>query len=81
MAFEISEFDNRLLKFGKLFRERFMDIKASIPLEEALDLCWQTLGECFNDNELLIKQELINKYFKKNTSDSQEVDDGSSKTK
>jgi V/A-type H+/Na+-transporting ATPase subunit B len=85
MAFEISEFDDRLLKFGKLFRERFMDIKASIPLEEALDLCWQTLGECFNENELLIKQELINKYFKKyfnkSTSGSQEVDDGSIKTK
>jgi V/A-type H+-transporting ATPase subunit B len=63
MAFEISEFDERLLKFGRLFRERFMDIKVSIPLENALDLCWQTLGECFHENELLIKQELIAKYF------------------
>ncbi|WED43355.1 V-type ATP synthase subunit B [Legionella cardiaca] len=64
MAFEISEFDERLLKFGQLFRERFMDIKVSIPLEKALDLCWQTLGECFHENELLIKQELVSKYFK-----------------
>jgi V/A-type H+-transporting ATPase subunit B len=63
MAFEISEFDERLLKFGGLFRERFMDIKISIPLEKALDLCWQTLAECFNENELLIKQELVSKYF------------------
>lgn len=58
MAFEISEFDERLLKFGRLFRERFMDIKVSIPLEEALDLCWQTLAECFHENELLMKQEV-----------------------
>lgn len=63
MAFEISEFDERLLKFGRLFRERFMDIKVSLPLEKALDLCWKTLGECFNENELLIKQELVAKYF------------------
>ncbi|MDR3502594.1 MAG: V-type ATP synthase subunit B [Legionella sp.] len=63
MAFEISEFDERLLKFGRLFRERFMDIKVSISLEKALDLCWQTLAECFHENELLIKQELVDKYF------------------
>lgn len=63
MAFEISEFDARLLKFGRLFRERFMDIKVSLPLEKALDLCWQTLAECFKKNELLMKQELIDKYF------------------
>lgn len=63
MAFEISEFDERLLKFGHLFRERFMDIKVSIPLEDALDRCWQTLAECFHENELLMKQELVAKYF------------------
>lgn len=64
MAFEISEFDNRLLKFGTLFRERFMNINISLPLEKALDLAWQTMSECFNENELLIKQDLINKYFR-----------------
>ncbi|RAP38692.1 V-type ATP synthase subunit B [Legionella quinlivanii] len=64
MAFEITEYDERLLKFGRLFRERFMDIKVSLPLEKALDLSWKTLGECFHGNELLIKQELIAKYFK-----------------
>lgn len=81
MAFEISEFDNRLLKFGRLFRERFMDIKVSIALEQALDLCWQTLSECFNENELLIKQELINKYFKKGVSGSMETKNATSQTK
>lgn len=81
MAFEISEFDQRLLKFGRLFRERFMDIKVSIPLNQALDLCWQTLGECFNADELLIKQELINKYFKANVLNPKEKNNGTSKTK
>ena len=63
MAFELSGFDQKVLKFGKLFRERFMDIDVSMPLEEALDLCWQTLAECFEPQELLMKQELVNKYF------------------
>lgn len=63
MAFELSEFDQRALRFGGLFRSRFMDIQVAMPLEAALDACWQTLGECFVADELMIKQELIARYF------------------
>ena len=63
MAFELSSYDQKLLQFGRLFRERFMDINISLALEEALDLCWQTLAECFEQSELLMKQALIDKYF------------------
>jgi V/A-type H+-transporting ATPase subunit B len=63
MAFELSPFDQKLLKFGRLFRERFMKIEVSQPLEEALDLCWHTLAECFEPHELLMKQSLVEKYF------------------
>jgi V/A-type H+/Na+-transporting ATPase subunit B len=63
MAFELSEFDLRLLKFGDLFRERFMEISVAIPLEEALDLGWQTMAECFSPEELLVRQALIDKYY------------------
>jgi V/A-type H+-transporting ATPase subunit B len=63
MAFELSPFDYKLLKFGKLFKERFMDIQVSIPVIEGLDLCWQTLAECFDEHELLMKKNLIDKYF------------------
>ncbi|MBK1704323.1 V-type ATP synthase subunit B [Halochromatium glycolicum] len=63
MAFDLSEFDLRLLRFGKLFRERFMDIDVSLPLEEGLDLCWQTLAECFERDELLMKESLVDKYL------------------
>ncbi len=65
MAFDLSEYDNQLLKFGDLFRARFMDINVSVPLEEALDLSWKTLAECFRPEQLLMKQELIDKYFPK----------------
>ena len=63
MAFDLSPFDHKLLRFGELFRERFADINVSMPLEDALDLCWQTLAECFDENELIMKQELIDTYF------------------
>jgi len=65
MAFDLSAFDHKLLRFGELFRERFADINVSMPLEEALDLCWQTLAECFDEQELIMKQELIDTYFPK----------------
>jgi len=68
MAFELSPFDEKLLKFGKLFRERFMNIRASMPFVTALDTCWQTLAECFEPQELLMKQNLIDKYFPKRQS-------------
>ena len=70
MAFELSAFDQKLLKFGKLFRDRFMDINVSLPLEEALDLSWQTLGECFEPQELLMKQGLVDKYYPRSKSTS-----------
>ncbi len=65
MAFDLSDFDNQLLKFGTLFQERFMRIDVSLPLEKALDLCWATLAECFRPEQLLMKQELVDTYFPK----------------
>ncbi len=65
MAFDLSDYDHQLLRFARLFRERFMDISVSMPLEEALDLCWQTLAECFTAEQLLMKEDLIAKYFPK----------------
>jgi V/A-type H+-transporting ATPase subunit B len=62
-AFELSAFDRKLLRFGKLFRERFMDIRVSMPLVEALDTAWQTMAECFEPEELLMKQSLVDKYY------------------
>ena len=69
MAFELSEFDQKLLAFGKLFRDRFMKVEISLPLVEALDLCWQTLAECFEPEELLMKQEFVDKYYPQDARD------------
>ncbi len=67
MAFDLSEYDERLLRFGQLFRERFMDVAVSMPLERALDRCWQTLAECFHKDELVIKRDLIERYLPEST--------------
>lgn len=63
MAFELSELDQRLLKFGRLFAERFMRIDVALGLEDALDLGWQTMAECFQPEELLVREKLLKKYY------------------
>lgn len=74
MAFDLSAFDHKLLRFGALFRERFADINVSMPLEAALDLCWQTLAECFDEDELIMKRELINTYYPRDVAESRRTD-------
>jgi V/A-type H+-transporting ATPase subunit B len=71
MSFELSSFDHKLLRFGKLFYDRFMRIDVSMPLEQALDLAWQTLAECFDPPELLMKQELIDRYYPRSAAASE----------
>jgi V/A-type H+-transporting ATPase subunit B len=63
MAFDLSEDDRKRIRFADLFAERFMSLDVSLPLEEALDLGWRTLAECFEPGELLMKQALVDKYF------------------
>lgn len=65
MAFDLSSFDVKLLKFGRLFAQRFMDIRVAMQLNDALDMSWQTLAECFEAEELLMKKALVDKYFKR----------------
>jgi V/A-type H+-transporting ATPase subunit B len=63
MAFELSDYDRRLLRYGELFETRFMSLDVAIGLEDALDLGWRTMAECFEPAELLVRQNLIDKYF------------------
>jgi len=74
MAFELSNFDHQLLKFGDLFRDRFMRIDVSLSLEDALDLSWRTLAECFTAEQLLMKRDLIDKYFPDLESETEDDD-------
>jgi V/A-type H+-transporting ATPase subunit B len=67
MAFELSPFDHKLLKFGGLFRDRFMSIDVSLSLNDALDLGWKTMAECFRPDELLMREHLVEKYFPEST--------------
>jgi V/A-type H+/Na+-transporting ATPase subunit B len=63
MGFQMSSWDSKLLKYGDLFEARMMDLSVNIPLEEALDLGWTTLAECFDQTETGIKSDLLEEYW------------------
>jgi len=67
MGFRLSKWDEKLLRYGNLFEERMMNLEVNYTLEEALDLGWKTLGECFDKHEVGIKQKFIDKYWQEHS--------------
>ena len=67
MGFQMSEWDDKLLKYGELFESKLMDLSVNIPLEQALDLGWEILAECFEPNETGLKSDLILSRWPKKT--------------
>jgi V/A-type H+-transporting ATPase subunit B len=65
MGFMMSEWDEKLIKYGELFEKEMMDLSVNIPLEGALDKGWQILGSCFKSEETGLKTDLIEKYWTK----------------
>ena len=65
MGFMMSDWDEKLLKYGVLFENRLMDLSVNIPLEEALDEGWRILAECFEPNETGLRSDLIETYWPK----------------
>ncbi|MGP1576826.1 MAG: V-type ATP synthase subunit B [Treponema sp.] len=63
MGFMMSEWDEKLLKYGNLFEARMMDLSVNIPLEEALDNGWKILASCFTPEETGIKSDLIKAFW------------------
>ena len=63
MGFRMSGWDNKLLKYGVMFRSGMMDLSVNIPLEEALDRGWKILAECFKPEETRMRTELIREYW------------------
>ena len=63
MGFKMSGWDNKLLKYGRRFEKEMMALTVNIPLEDALDLGWKILADCFDRTEVGIKTELIDEYW------------------
>ena len=65
MGFRMSEWDRKLLRYGARFEEKMMDLSVNIPLEQALDLGWQILADCFEPMETGIPSKMSDKFWPK----------------
>lgn len=65
MGFMMTEWDEKLLRYGKLFEDGMMDLRVNISLEEALDLGWKILAECFEPTETGLKTNLLRERWPK----------------
>ena len=63
MGFRMSDWDKKLLKFGERFERQMMDLGVNIPLEEALNLGWSILADCFEPEETGIPSKLIDEFW------------------
>ncbi len=63
MGFVMNRWDEKLLKYGKLFEEKLMSLSVNLSLENALDLGWQILADCFEKDETGMKSELIEEFW------------------
>lgn len=63
MGFKLSRWDEKILYFSHLFEEKMMNLEVNLPLEDALNEGWKILAECFEPQEVGIKETLIDKYW------------------
>ena len=63
MGFSMTRWDEKLLKYGQLFENKLMDLSVNLSLEEALDLGWEILADCFEKDEAGIKSDLTEEFW------------------
>ena len=65
IGFQMSAWDQKLLKYGELFEKEMMDLSVNIPLEGALDKGWEMLAACFEPQETGLQTKLIDQFWPK----------------
>lgn len=65
-GFDLSDYDERALKFAKDYSEKLLSIDVNIEINEMLDTAWRLFAKYFTKSEVAIKAELTEKYWPKN---------------
>ncbi len=63
MGFEMSPWDQKLLKYGDLFEKEIMNLQVNLPLFDALDRCWDILARCFEPEETGIRRAVLDGHW------------------
>ena len=63
-GFDLSDYDERTLKFAFDYSEKLLAIDINIEINQMLDTAWGLFAKYFTREEVAIKEELIQKYWK-----------------
>lgn len=63
-GFDLTEYDERCLKFSSEYSEKLLAIDVNIGIEEMLNTGWYLMGKYFSKSEVGIKDALTDKYWK-----------------
>jgi V/A-type H+-transporting ATPase subunit B len=62
-GFDLTDYDERALKFAKAYSEKLLAIDVNIDTEKMIDTAWELFASHFSKTEVGIKQEFIEKYW------------------
>jgi V/A-type H+-transporting ATPase subunit B len=65
-GFDLTDYDQRSLDFAKDYSEKLLAIDVNIEIDEMLNTGWNLFSKHFKKEEVGIKQELMDKYWKEN---------------
>lgn len=63
-GFDLSDYDMRCLDYAKAYSTRLLAIDVNVNINEMLDTAWELFRTYFTKEELSIKEEIVNKYWK-----------------
>jgi len=63
MGFKVSKWDETLLAYGEDFERDMMDLNVNMPIEQALDKCWEILAKHLEPVQTGLKDELIKEFW------------------
>jgi len=64
-GFDLTDYDERALKFAKDYSEKLLAIDVNIEVDQMLETSWGLFGKYFEPAEVGIKQEFVEKFWPK----------------
>jgi len=64
-GFDLSDYDERTLKFAKEYSEKLLAIDVNIEIDQMLDTAWVLFNKYFSEIEVGIKKDIVEKYSRK----------------
>jgi len=62
-GFDLTDYDERAIKFALEYSEKLLAIDVNIEVNEMLDTAWRLFGKYFSQSEVGIKKSIMDKYW------------------